>query len=77
MIKVSNMARTPQSRGKCQYCGEETAKSGMTRLSEFTVGGWQGFGIGKGRTAEAVFASAAELHPDPVSSPFDGSAGLN
>jgi hypothetical protein len=25
------MARTPQSRGKCQYCGEETAKSGMSR----------------------------------------------
>lgn len=25
------MARNPQSRGKCQYCGEETAKSGMTR----------------------------------------------
>jgi hypothetical protein len=25
------MSRTPQSRGKCQYCGEETAKSGMTR----------------------------------------------
>ena len=24
------MVRTPQSRGKCQYCGEETAKSGMT-----------------------------------------------
>ena len=25
------MSRKPQSRGKCQYCGEETAKSGMTR----------------------------------------------
>jgi hypothetical protein len=25
------MARKPQSRGVCQYCGEETAKSGMTR----------------------------------------------
>lgn len=25
------MARTSQSRGKCQYCGEETAKSGMTK----------------------------------------------
>jgi len=25
------MPRTPQSRGKCQYCGEETAKSGMSR----------------------------------------------
>ncbi len=25
------MARTPQSRGKCQYCGEETSKSGMSR----------------------------------------------
>jgi len=25
------MARNPQSRGKCQYCGEETAKSGMSR----------------------------------------------
>lgn len=25
------MSRTPQSRGKCQYCGEETAKSGMDR----------------------------------------------
>lgn len=25
------MSRTPQSRGKCQYCGEETAKSGMSR----------------------------------------------
>jgi len=25
------MARTPQSHGKCQYCGEETAKSGMSR----------------------------------------------
>lgn len=30
-LKESNMARTPQSRGKCQYCGEETAKSGMSR----------------------------------------------
>jgi hypothetical protein len=25
------MARNPQSRGKCQYCSEEIAKSGMTR----------------------------------------------
>lgn len=25
------MARKPQSRGNCQYCGEETTKSGMTR----------------------------------------------
>jgi len=25
------MSRKPQSRGKCQYCGEETAKGGMTR----------------------------------------------
>ncbi len=25
------MSRKPQSRGKCQYCGEETTKSGMTR----------------------------------------------
>src|SRR3989337_1737308 len=25
------MARKPQSRGKCQYCGEETAKGGMTK----------------------------------------------
>ncbi len=25
------MTHTPQSRGKCQYCGEETAKSGMSR----------------------------------------------
>ena len=25
------MARTPQSHGKCQYCGEESAKSGMSR----------------------------------------------
>ncbi|HKZ71264.1 MAG TPA: hypothetical protein VJ020_14350, partial [Anaerolineales bacterium] len=25
------MPRKPQSRGRCQYCGEETAKSGMTR----------------------------------------------
>lgn len=25
------MARTPQSRGKCQYCGEETTKGGMTK----------------------------------------------
>lgn len=25
------MPRKPQSRGKCQYCGEETAKSGITK----------------------------------------------
>lgn len=25
------MSRTPQSRGKCQYCGEESAKSGIDR----------------------------------------------
>jgi hypothetical protein len=25
------MSRKPQSRGKCQYCGEEAAKSGMAR----------------------------------------------
>jgi hypothetical protein len=25
------MARKPQSRGKCEYCGEETTKSGMTK----------------------------------------------
>ena len=25
------MSRKPQSHGKCQYCGEETAKSGMTK----------------------------------------------
>jgi hypothetical protein len=25
------MSRKPQSRGKCQYCGEETARSGMAR----------------------------------------------
>jgi hypothetical protein len=30
-IKENDMSRTPQSRGKCQYCGEETAKSGMSR----------------------------------------------
>jgi hypothetical protein len=28
------MARKPQSRGICQYCGEETAKSGITRHLE-------------------------------------------
>jgi hypothetical protein len=28
------MSRNPQSRGKCQYCGEETAKSGMSRHLE-------------------------------------------
>src|SRR5215207_3240515 len=25
------MSRKPQSRGKCQYCGEETTRSGMTK----------------------------------------------
>lgn len=28
------MARKPQARGKCQYCGEETAKAGMSRHLE-------------------------------------------
>lgn len=28
------MSRKPQSRGRCQYCGEETAKSGMSRHLE-------------------------------------------
>lgn len=122
------MSRKPQSRGKCQYCGEETAKSGMIRhlakcdrrlqiiqiagaskqseenlwhlrvqdfydkdfwldlemrgsaklekldfylraiwleccghLSKFTVGGWQGYDIGKARTADEVFAVETEL----------------
>lgn len=122
------MSRTPQSRGKCQYCGEETAKSGMSRhlakcakriqvirsadagkgteetlwhvrvqdayakdfwldlemrgsatlekldaylraiwleccghLSKFTVGGWQGYDVGKARTADNVFAKETEL----------------
>jgi hypothetical protein len=122
------MARTPQSRGKCQYCGEETAKSGMTRhlakcekrakvietantgrqpdetlwhirildahdkdfwldlemrgpaalekldsylrsiwleccghLSEFTVGGWRGYEIGKSRKADDTFTKETEL----------------
>lgn len=122
------MSRTPQSRGTCQYCGEETAKSGMSRhlakcakriqviqsadagkgteetlwhlrvqdayakdfwldlemrgsttlekldaylraiwleccghLSKFTVGGWQGYDIGKARAADNVFAKEIEL----------------
>jgi hypothetical protein len=122
------MSRKPQSRGKCQYCGEETAKSGMTRhlakcdkraqtiqaadaskqpdetlwhvrvqdaygkdfwldlemrgsatlekldaylraiwleccghLSKFTVGGWQGYDIGKSRKADDVFAKETKL----------------
>ena len=122
------MPRTPQSRGRCQYCGEETAKSGMSRhlakcdkriqiiqaadaekgteetlwhirvqdayakdfwldlemrgstslekldaylravwleccghLSKFTVGGWQGYDVGKARTADTVFAKETEL----------------
>jgi hypothetical protein len=122
------MSRKQQSRGKCQYCGEETAKSSMIRhlakcdrrlqiirttgaskqseenlwhlrvqdfydkdfwldlemrgsaklekldsylraiwleccghLSKFTVGGWQGYDIGKARTADEVFAVEIEL----------------
>lgn len=122
------MSRKPQSRGICQYCGEETAKSGMSRhlakcdkriqaiqtadaekgseetllhirvqdayakdfwldlemrgsaslekldaylravwleccghLSKFTVGGWQGYDVGKARTADTVFAKETEL----------------
>lgn len=122
------MARTPQSRGKCQYCGEETAKSGMSRhlakceerskvihtanagnlpeetlwhlrvqaaydkdfwfdlemrssatlekldtylryiwleccghLSKFTVGGWQGYDVGKARKADDVFTKEPDL----------------
>ena len=122
------MPRKPQSRGKCQYCGEETTKSGMSRhlekcdrrlqviqaagaskhseenlwhlrvqdfydkdfwldlemrgsaklekldsylraiwleccghLSKFTVGGWQGYDVGKARTADEVFGVETEL----------------
>ncbi|HSG42814.1 MAG TPA: hypothetical protein VLA72_06640, partial [Anaerolineales bacterium] len=122
------MARTAQSRGKCQYCGEETAKSGMSRhlakcekraeavqaanagrqpeetlwhvrvqdahdkdfwldlemrgaatlekldaylraiwleccghLSQFTVGGWQGYEVGKVRKADNVFTTEPDL----------------
>ncbi|MCI0555145.1 MAG: hypothetical protein L0287_29715 [Anaerolineae bacterium] len=122
------MPRKPQSRGTCQYCGEETAKSGMTRhlakcgkraqtiqatytskqpeetlwhvrvqgvygkdfwldlemrgsatlekldvylraiwleccghLCKFTVGSWQGYDVGKARTADNVFARETEL----------------
>jgi hypothetical protein len=122
------MARTSQSRGKCQYCGEETAKSGMTRhlakceerakviqsanagkqpeetlwhvrvqaahdkdfwldlemsgssnlekldsylrsiwleccghLSQFTVGGWQGYEVGKSRKTDDAFAKEPDL----------------
>lgn len=122
------MPRKPQSRGKCQYCGEETAKSGMSRhlekcqkraqlvqdaaggsqpeetlwhlrvqgayakefwldlemrgsasleildrylraiwleccghLSKFTVGGWQGYDIGKARKADDVFPKEPDV----------------
>ncbi|MEO5886440.1 MAG: hypothetical protein ABIQ77_02160 [Anaerolineales bacterium] len=122
------MPRTPQSRGKCQYCGEETAKSGMSRhlakcekradalqsadagkqpeetlwylrvqavpdkdfwidlemrgsatlekldaylraiwleccghLSQFTVGSWGGYEVGKTRKADEVFARESAL----------------
>lgn len=122
------MSRTPQSRGTCQYCGEETTKSGMTKhlakcgkraqtiqvaeankqpeenlwyvrtqaardkdfwldlemrgsatlekldaylrdiwleccghLSKFTVGGWQGYDVGKTRKADDVFAKEPVL----------------
>jgi hypothetical protein len=121
--KENHMPRKPQSRGKCQYCGEEITKSGMTghltqfdkrtqaiqtanaskqpveilwrlrvqdvygkdfwldlemrgpatlekldsylraiwleccgHLSKFTIGGWQGYDVGKARTADEVFA---------------------
>ena len=122
------MPRKPQSGGKCQYCGEETAKAGMGRhlekcekraqviqtaeagsqpeetlwhirvqdayakdfwldlemrdsatlekldaylrviwleccghLSKFTVGGWQGYDVGKARNADNVFFKEPEL----------------
>jgi len=122
------MPRKPQSRGKCQYCGEETAKSGMARhlakcekraqtiqiaeagkqpeealwhvrvqdaygkefwldlemrgsatlekldaylraiwleccghLSQFTVGGWSGYDVGKARKADDVFIKETAL----------------
>lgn len=122
------MVRRPQSRGKCQYCGEETTKSSMLKhlekcekhaqiiqaaaagsqpeetlwhirvqdaydksfwldlemrgsaplqkldgylraiwleccghLSKFTVGGWQGYDVGKARKADDVFTKEPNL----------------
>ena len=122
------MSRRPQSRGKCEYCGEDLARSAMIRhlakclkrleiiqasagsrqpeetlwhfrvqdryakdfwldlemrgsatlekldaylraiwleccghLSEFTVGGWQGYEVGKSRKADDVFSKEPEL----------------